>query len=322
MPSSQSQTQKEDNIADQVIVLDNGTGHLKAGLADKDQPSVVMPTVVARPKLRQTMGGMGGMSQAIIAATDSGGGGASSGNNNSSSKTKKNQNVFVGSDAIAKRGVCEFSFPLSHGIVSDWDGLETVWRHCFYNELRVDPSDHPVVLTEAPLNPKKNREKMVEMLFDIFEVPACYVVTQAVMSLYAMGRTTGLVVDSGDGVTHFVPIYEGFSFPHCVKRLDLAGRDLTEYLGVLMQKRGFTFTSSSEKDILGEIKEKLCYCALSLSEAKKMAEVDGDHEKLFEMPDGRVVTCSEERFMVPECLFSPALIGRDIFCGSELEDGI
>ena len=252
----------DESMADQVIVLDNGTGHLKAGLAHRDQPSVVMPTVIARPKLRQTMGGG-------ASASSSDGGGGARGSGGGGGTMKSGRAVFVGSEAVAKRGVCEFSFPLAHGIVCDWEGLELVWRHCFLNELRLNPEDHPVVLTEAPMNPKKNREKMVELLFDVFSVPACYVVTQAVMALYAMGRTTGLVVDSGDGVTHFVPIYEGFSFPHCVKRLDLAGRDLTDYLGVLMQRRGFSFTSSSERDILGQIKEELCYCAMDVDEARR-----------------------------------------------------
>ncbi|CAD7951539.1 unnamed protein product [Amoebophrya sp. A120] len=189
--------------------------------------------------------------------------------------------------------------------------MEKIWRHLFYNEIRIEPSEYAVLLTEAPLNPKKNRERMLEILFDNFHVLAVSIVIQAVMSLYSMGRTTGVVVDSGDGVTHIVPIFEGYSFPHAVQRLDLAGRDLTEWLQTLMTKRGFSFVSSSEKDILGKIKEECCYVALDLQQEKAKAATDGSVEMEFVMPDGNTVTLNEERFMTPEPLFQPMLIGRE-----------
>jgi len=182
------------------IVIDCGSGMIKAGFAGDDNPRCSFPSVVGVPKHKNIMQGMG------------------------------QKDVFIGDEAQSKRGILSISYPIQHGIVTSWDDLEKIWHHTFYNELRVEPSEHSLLCTESPLNPKGNREKMTQIMFETFNVQSFYVAIQAVLALYSSGRTTGVVFDSGDGVSHTVPIYEGYCLPHAVTRLDMAGHDLTEQM--------------------------------------------------------------------------------------------
>jgi len=221
-----------------AVIIDNGSGMVKAGFSGAEAPAGVFPSIVGTPK---TASALQGVSQ---------------------------KDFYIGEEAIAKKGVLNIKYPIAAGKVSDWGDMEKVWHHCFYSVLRVTPSElQGVLLTEAPLQPKENREKMAEIMFETFQVKNFYVAIQAVMSLYSAGRTTGLVVDSGDGVSHTVPVYQGYSIPHAIKRIDVAGRVLTGWMKhLILEKMGRDMNSASEMEVVRDIKEKLCYVCASKEE--------------------------------------------------------
>lgn len=219
--------------------------------------------------------------------------------------------TFIGSAAQQHRGLLRLSYPLEHGIVKDWDDMERIWQHVYSEELKIQSEEHPVLLTEAPLNPRANRQAAAQLMFETFNVPALYISIQAVLALYSSGRTTGMVLDSGDGVTHAVPVYGGFSVPQAIQRVDIAGRDVTEHLQRLLRRAGTNLYTSAEKEIVRNIKENHCYLAPDINREEKEWSDELSPTELYRLPDGQTIKLGPERFRGPEVLFSPHLIGSE-----------
>ncbi|KAF3910558.1 Actin-2 [Orbilia brochopaga] len=271
-----------DSLLNQPVVVDNGSGTIKAGFAGEDTPKCYFNSFVGRPKHPRVLAGA------------------------------LEGDVFIGSRAQDLRGLLKIKYPLEHGIVTDWDDMERVWQYVYSDELKTLSEEHPVLLTEAPLNPRANRDMAAQILFETFNVPALFMSVQAVLSLYASGRTTGIVLDSGDGVSHAVPVYEGFSIPSAIRRIDVAGRDVTEHLQTLLRKSGAVFHTSAEKEIVRQIKEKTSYIALDpKKEEKEWAGGGIGKIEDYKLPDGNILKLGAERFRAPEILFDPEIIGLE-----------
>lgn len=262
------------NIYLPAVIIDNGSGLCKAGLSGEQEPRSIVATVVGYPKSSAIMFG------------------------------PVQRQYYVGKEAQEKKGILTYKYPVEHGIVTSWDDMEKIWRHIYRQALRMKPRERPLMLTEAPLNPASNRERMTEIMFEHFRVPAMFVGLQAMMALYAAGRTTGLVLDSGDGVTLTVPIYKGNCLLHGISRMNFAGRDITRYLATLLLESGHTFLSSSEKEIVKNIKENMCYVCLDPDHKKSKGSV-----RKYSLPDGNSINIGDQLFRTPESLFCPAVAG-------------
>jgi actin-related protein 2 len=266
-----------------VVVCDNGTGFVKCGFAGANFPASIFPSMVGRPILR------------------------------SEEKIDNVQlkDIMVGDEASTLRTMLQITYPLDNGIVRNWEDMGYVWDYTFQEKLKVNPRDCKIMLTEAPMNPTQNRKKMIEVMFEKYGFKACYIAIQAVLTLYAQGLLTGVVVDSGDGVTHIVPVYEGFALPHLTKRLDVAGRDVTRYLIKLLLLRGYAFNRTADFETVRQMKEKLCYVGYDLELEKRLAHDTTVLVQTYTLPDGRVIRVGGERFEAPEVLFQPHLIDVD-----------
>jgi len=226
-----------------VIVCDNGTGFVKCGFAGANFPTAIFPAMVGRPILRYE----------------------------ESVDNVEIKDIMVGDEAAKLRSMLQITYPMDNGIVRNWDDAKHVWNYTFFERLKINPKECKIMLTEPPMNPMQNREKMVTVMFEEYGFQACYIAIQAVLTLYAQGLLTGVVVDSGDGVTHIVPVYEGFSLPHIIKRLNVAGRDVTRYLIKLLLLSGYAFNRTADFETVRQIKRKIMLCRLRFGIGEKIS---------------------------------------------------
>jgi actin-related protein 2 len=262
------------------IVLDQGTGFVKIGHAGNNFPDHTFPSIVGRPILRAE----------------------------ERTGDVEIKDIMCGDEASAVRSALQISYPMENGIIRNWEDMEHLWNYAFYDRLQEDTRGKKVLLTEPPMNPLKNREKMCEMMFEKYQFGGVYVAIQAVLALYAQGLSSGVVVDSGDGVTHIIPVYESVVLNHLTRRLDVAGRDVTRHLIDLLSRRGYAFNRTADFETVRQIKEKLCYISYDLELDAKLSRDTTTLVENYELPDGRVIRVGSERFEAPECLFQPNLV--------------
>ncbi|MES1909043.1 MAG: hypothetical protein MHM6MM_001855 [Cercozoa sp. M6MM] len=313
-------------MSDAPIVLDNGSGFIKAGFAGDDAPRAVFQAVVGRPRFETVMVGV------------------------------QDSDVFVGDDAIARRGLLHLEHATTRGSVNNWEDLERLWHACFFDELQCEPESQPLLLTEAVHVAAREKAHKAEIMFEKFNVPALNISLGSVLSLYASGRTTGLVLDCGDSCTQCIPVFEGFTVRTGIKRLDVGGRDITHALAALIRGSSPTSplgASTGDMDIVREAKESLC-CIASLRQIAGMrhtkrkraspsvsggsSPISGHSvpegvpgapssahsgtasigKKEFELPDGSRLTLRDERWRACELLFNPTQVGQDAYGVNDL----
>eukprot|EP00823_Brevimastigomonas_motovehiculus_P008175 TRINITY_DN7454_c0_g1_i1.p1 TRINITY_DN7454_c0_g1~~TRINITY_DN7454_c0_g1_i1.p1 ORF type:complete len:394 (-),score=87.24 TRINITY_DN7454_c0_g1_i1:506-1666(-) len=265
------------------IVCDTGTGFIKLGYAGKNFPECVVASCVGRPLMRY----------------------------DEEFKNIKLKDVMLGDEASENRALLEVTMPIENGIVRNWDDMELLWSYCFKERMGISPSDYKVLLTEPPSNPINNKKKMIETMLEKYNFQGARVSLQAIMVLYSQGLLTGVVLDTGDGVSHVVPITDGTCNPNLIKRLDVAGRHVTRYLIKLLQCHGYNFNRSADMETVRLIKEKYCYVAADPKLEEKLALDTTALTAVYTLPDGRSVKLSSERYQAPELLFNPGLNGEE-----------
>mgnify|MGYP002477092681 FL=1 len=260
---------------------------MKIGRSGENFPDYTFPSIVGRPILRaeDRNGLLGGASSIPL------------------------KDVMIGDQAQDVRSFLQISYPMENGIIKNWADMELLWDYAFYEKMKLNiDQQSKVLLTEPPMNPVKNRETMCEVMFEKYNFGGVYVAIQAVLALYAQGLSSGVVVDSGDGVTHIVPVYESVVLNHLTRRLDVAGRDVTRHMIDLLSRRGYAFNRTADFETVRQIKEKVCYVSYDLDLDTKLARETTTLVENYELPDGRIIKVGSERFEAPECLFQPSLV--------------
>uniref|UniRef100_H2ZCW0 Uncharacterized protein n=1 Tax=Ciona savignyi TaxID=51511 RepID=H2ZCW0_CIOSA len=264
-------------LDDPAIVIDNGSNTCKVGFGGEHEPRFEIPCAVGQPPHTGVMVGM------------------------------SHPRAYIGQEALERSGISyHINCPIERGIITKSDEMEKLWSHVFYEKLQTKPDHRQVLLTETPFNPKANREKMAEIMFESFNVGGLHVALEAVLSLYSGDITTGVALYSGDGLTYSVPIYEGYLIRKAIQKVEIAGLDVTDFLAQKLNKRGYTFLTTAERISIQNMKENVCFVS---SDFEHDNTSDIPAETNYNLPDGRTITLHKEAFQCPEALFQPSLLG-------------
>ncbi|NXI38869.1 ARP3 protein, partial [Galbula dea] len=231
---------------------------------------------------------------------------------------------FIGDEAIEKPTYAT-KWPIRHGIVEDWDLMERFMEQVIFKYLRAEPEDHYFLLTEPPLNTPENREYTAEIMFESFNVPGLYIAVQAVLALAASWTSrqvgertlTGTVIDSGDGVTHVIPVAEGYVIGSCIKHIPIAGRDITYFIQQLLREREVGIPPEQSLETAKAVKERFSYVCPDL--VKEFNKYDTDGTKWIKQYTGInaiskkefTIDVGYERFLGPEIFFHPEFANPD-----------
>uniref|UniRef100_A0A6G3MF07 Actin-related protein 3 (Trinotate prediction) n=1 Tax=Henneguya salminicola TaxID=69463 RepID=A0A6G3MF07_HENSL len=276
-----------------ACVVDSGTGYAKIGFAGNAEPTYIVPSTIAVRDQAQA--------------------------SSKSYKGLEDLDFYIGAEAMERPGYST-KYPIRHGLVENWDWMERIMEQTIYKYLRVNPPDHCFLLTEPPLNPPENREYVAEIMFETFNVPGLYVAVQAVLALTASWTSkqvtkktlTGTVIDSGDGVTHVIPVAEGYVIGSCIKHIPIAGRDITNFVLQMLRDRE-TIPPELSLDVAREVKEQYCYTCADV--VKEFQKYDAEPSKMikqhkFTHPVTKkqfVIDVGYERFLAPEIFFCPEI---------------
>lgn len=260
-------------------VIDNGSGYMKAGFSGEEAPKVMFPTMVGKTKVEGIYVG-----------------------------DEKKESI-IGSEAEKKFGILDISYPIQGGTIVNWDEMERIWANTFYGELKISPEEHNLLLSESPFITRKDREKMLEMMFETFNCASTYLVAQSVLAAYSVGKSTGISIDCGHTSLNFAPIYEGFLQRHCVQHIPIAGKDINDILINLLIKNGQVIDSKMQKQSI--IKAKESFCFLRHNNEDEIEKKKEEESKEWELPDKKKITINKERFQATEVIFDPKQFGYD-----------
>lgn len=291
------------------MVIDNGTGYTKMGYAGNVEPNYIVPTLIATPQ--QQGGAQGG---STYGARGDG---------------LHDLDFYIGNEAQEHSSSYQINYPIKHGLIENWDNMEKLWQRCVFQYLRCEPEDHYFLLTEPPLNTPENREYTAEVMFETFNVPGLYIAVQAILALAASwtsqkvkNRTlTGTVIDSGDGVTHVIPVADGYVIGSCIKHIPMAGRDITNFVQQMLRERKELIPPEDLLLVAKSIKERHCYTCPDI--VKEFEKYDKDPKKYFRSFGGQhartgskwTADIGYERFLGPEIFFNPEIFNPQISMG-------